>query len=80
MAVGLLDGSVAIVNAATGTTERTLKGHSDIVVSRAVQFAPDGKTLATGSFDGTVRLWDAASGTEIADAAWARSARALACV
>jgi WD40 repeat protein len=52
------------VNAATGATERTLKGHTDIVVSRGVQFAPDGKTLATGSFDGTVRLWDVTSGTE----------------
>jgi WD40 repeat protein len=37
------------------------------VVSRAVQFSPDGETLATGSFDGTVRLWDVASGTQKAE-------------
>jgi WD40 repeat protein len=27
-----------------------------------VAFAPDGQTLASGSYDETVRLWDAASG------------------
>jgi WD40 repeat protein len=67
LAVGLLDGSVAIVDGATGTARHTLKGHADIVVSRGVQFAPDGKTLATCSFDGTVRLWDATSGTQTAE-------------
>ncbi|MEO7911054.1 MAG: hypothetical protein ABIV47_15530, partial [Roseiflexaceae bacterium] len=67
LAAGQADGTVAILDAATGTQQRSLIGHSDIVVSRAVQFSPDGKTLATGSFDGTVRLWDAASGTQTAE-------------
>ncbi|HEX5690292.1 MAG TPA: WD40 repeat domain-containing protein, partial [Roseiflexaceae bacterium] len=31
-----------------------------------VLFSPDGKTLATASTDGTVRLWDVANGTETA--------------
>ena len=42
---------------------REFKGHSGLVFS--VAFSPDGKTLATGSFDNTVKLWDFASGKEL---------------
>jgi RNA polymerase sigma factor (sigma-70 family) len=37
-----------------------LKGHNGSVV--AVAFSPDGKSVATGSSDGTVRLWERATG------------------
>jgi len=39
---------------------RTLEGHQDRVTSLA--FDPQGDTLASGSFDGTVKLWETASG------------------
>jgi eukaryotic-like serine/threonine-protein kinase len=41
----------------------TLRGHADYVSS--VAFSPDGKRLATGSGDKTVKIWDAATGREM---------------
>ncbi|MFQ6021194.1 MAG: protein kinase [Acidiferrobacterales bacterium] len=40
---------------------RTLTGHDDWV--HAVAFSPDGKTLASASYDRTIRLWNVATGT-----------------
>jgi WD40 repeat protein len=37
-----------------------LEGHSCLV--KAVAFSPDGKLVASGSFGGTIRLWDTATG------------------
>ena len=39
------------------------KGHSNSVWQAT--FSPDGKTLASASTDGTVRLWNIATGQEI---------------
>ncbi|HEV8484192.1 MAG TPA: WD40 repeat domain-containing protein [Blastocatellia bacterium] len=39
--------------------EPTLTGHSASV--SAIAYSPDGKTLATGSLDNTVKLWDTSS-------------------
>ena len=37
-----------------------IKGHNGFVYS--VAFSPDGTMLATGSFDGTIKIWDVQSG------------------
>jgi len=42
-------------NADSGAPLRTLAGHTEFVMS--IAWSPDGKTLASGSGDRTVRLW-----------------------
>jgi len=41
----------------------TLSGHSNMVFGLAV--SPDGKRIASGSFDKTVKVWDAETGAEL---------------
>ena len=48
----------------TTFAQDTLEGHTGDVNS--VSFSPDGTTLASGSSDGKVKLWDVATGTNIA--------------
>ena len=43
-----------------GTLKTTLTGHAAVVWT--VSFTPDGKTLVSGAYDGTIRFWDLATG------------------
>ena len=45
------------------TLNLTLKGHTDKV--NALAFTREGQTLASGSDDGTIRLWETRTGTEL---------------
>jgi WD40 repeat protein len=54
---------VRLYDVATGA-ERKLAGHRDFISGLA--FSPDGLTLATGSMDGTIRLWNTTTGDSFA--------------
>jgi len=59
------EGTIRLVDAATGKEIRRLEGHArGFDATRSVDFAPDGKTLASVGMDGAIRLWDVATGKE----------------
>lgn len=63
LATATTDHRLHLIELGTGKT-RTMLGHLDRVADLA--FCPDGKTLASASWDGSVRLWSLASAQEVA--------------
>jgi WD40 repeat protein len=56
--------AITLWEVATGKAQATLKGHTTDVTS--VAFRPDGKILASGCDDGTIKLWDVRAAKEVA--------------
>lgn len=50
--------TVLVFDVAKGTVLKTL-AHADV---QCVAYSPNGKAIASGSYDGTVRIWDATTG------------------
>jgi len=55
-------GAITLWDVPGGKQLTVIRGHKDYVT--AVAFSPDGKTLATASQDGSVKLWDVATQRE----------------
>ena len=56
-------GEARVFDAATGQGIFTLRGHTSNVTS--VAFSPDGRRIATSSFDRTIKLWETETGQEV---------------
>jgi WD40 repeat protein/DNA-binding SARP family transcriptional activator len=61
--LGTLDGRVALLNPYYGQTEREFLGHQGRVL--ALDVSADGKSVLSGSDDGSLRLWDLSNGAEV---------------
>ncbi|HVO68743.1 MAG TPA: hypothetical protein VMT24_01775, partial [Aggregatilineaceae bacterium] len=57
---GFADHSVRLWDARTGESLRVIDAHTHMVWS--ITFSPDGATFATTSEDGSLKLWDVATG------------------
>jgi WD40 repeat protein len=51
--------TLKVWDAATSEETLTLKGHTGVISS--VAWSPDGTQIASGSYDKTVKIWDASN-------------------
>ncbi|SIO67681.1 WD domain-containing protein, G-beta repeat-containing protein [Singulisphaera sp. GP187] len=58
-----IHGSFTVWDLATKVKRYEIQGHKDSILSAAI--APDGKVLATASYDREIKLWDLDEGNEI---------------
>ena len=78
LAAGCADRTIRLFETKTGKALRTLDGHQATVAGKESYFPPGthngvssllftdaGKTLISGGYDGTVRLWDVAGGKQV---------------
>ncbi|XCN75363.1 MAG: WD40 repeat domain-containing protein [Candidatus Electrothrix aestuarii] len=56
----LTSNNIGLLEVSTGKHLRNLEGHTNSEGS--IAFSPDGKTIASGGFDNSVRIWDTATG------------------
>jgi WD40 repeat protein len=57
LAAGNVGGAISIIEVSTGNRVATLSGHNARVVD--IEFCPAGRFIASTSFDGSVRIWNA---------------------
>jgi WD40 repeat protein len=58
--LAVIGGTIRRWEATTGTERQAPEGHSGVV--SALAFSPDGKVVASGGQEGTIRLWETATG------------------
>ena len=66
------ESAIRFVDTRTGRTTQTFSGYK--VSVKCVAFSPDGKTLASGGSDGSMRLWDISTGKHKKEVYWYRRA------
>ena len=61
-AAGFTNGDISVIRLSDGKEETRLSGHT--FLARSLRFTTTGKQLVSGSWDGTVRVWDIPNGSK----------------